>query len=217
MDSIIKFRNLTDELSSVPIYLKEITNKEGELILLLKHIHQYPQIRCNDIYKFILQGTCSWTHLLNEFAENKIKLYLKEELEGLEKPNQYDIFFELLDRETRLGRLNLRLWKEKKGNNIELLWKLMKKAQEETLNSIHLFSIRWKSLEKLVKDSVLFVPDEYSELLFSWIKHVHGIVKKVKNVSELPLVRHSNIYRKFYSPSYRIIREEDILDILNKI
>ena len=142
--------------------------------------------------------------------ETHIKDYLVKELSGAGKPTNFDELLEILDFETGLSRVNLRSWKEQFGEDVDLLWKLMLRAQNNTPTTTELFITRWNQFTRWIEKKVIFYPSGAEELVSNWIKLVRQIATEVKNPIELPMVSHSPMYKMFYSPSYRIVNENDL-------
>ena len=111
---------------------------------------------------------------------------------------------------TRLGRVNLRVWKELFGIDYNLLWELMQKAQKDTPRTTDLFIQRWEQFRGWINSEEIKYPSGAQKSIYKWLDLINEIASKTRNVSDLPMVSHSPMYKKFYNPSYRIVREIDI-------
>jgi hypothetical protein len=199
------FHSLTKTVSQIPVIF-EVT--EGTVLLdepLFFHIVKYPQLRWSDVYKFIMQGTCGWAHLNKIGDEDHLQNFLEKEMSEAEEPFKGEELFELLEKETGLTRVNLRVWKRIEGNDYKALWKLMKNKKIESAQSLGLFVKRWKHLIKWFDKKTLSCPEENIEEVKKWLSLVLKIAENSSSSSDLPLVSHSDKYRELYKPKYRVI------------
>jgi len=210
MVDFLGFKELAKEMAHIPIYLKELSLDEVLKQPLFIQMKKYPKLQFSDVYKFIYQGSCGWAHLSKLGDETQIKEYLKQELSEALSPKEHDEIFEILDYETGLGRVNLRSWKEYFGEEIDLLWELMKKAQHNTPTTTDLFIKRWGEFTEWIDKGVIRYPPEAEELVVNWISLIREIAVDVKIPVDLPLISHSVTYKNNYSPSYRLIIEEEL-------
>jgi len=201
------FQILTTKVSNIPVILKE---KDENVLInepLFYHIVKYPNLRWSDLYKFILQGTCGWTHLNKIGNEDHLLDYLKKEMIEAEEPLIGEELFEILEKETKIVRVNLRVWKKKKGKGYKSLWKLMKKLDIDTVYSLNLFKKRWEQLMSWFKENIISCPINQKEIVNEWLSLILEILESSKDSSELPLVSHSKKYREEYKPKYRVIKK----------
>jgi hypothetical protein len=205
-----KFKVLAEKAAKVSISLDKIDFDLLDRNPLLSHVYHYPKVQLIDLYKFILQGTCGWLHLSQIGNRKKIKDFLKKELEEAEGTYESDELFELLDIQTRLGRINLRSWKKHMGEDHELLWELMNNTELDTRESLPLFIERWKSLIEWFNNKILSYGKTAETTVKKWLDFVLNLAEESEEPKELPLVSHSEIYRKEYKPCYRIMKDIDI-------
>ncbi|MCE7742219.1 MAG: hypothetical protein GOP50_07140 [Candidatus Heimdallarchaeota archaeon] len=210
MIQLSEFKQLSKEMAHIPIYLKEITKKSLLEHPLFFHLSKYPLLQCRDVYKFIYQGSCGWAHLTKLGDEKHVKNYLVKELSEAVDPVEIDEIFELLDKETRIGRVNLRSWKAQVGEDLDLLWELMIKAKQNTPETTELFIQRWGEFSDWIEQGIIMYPLGAEKSMKKWLVLISEIAQKVELAVELPLVSHSPMYRKSYNPTYRLVREEDI-------
>lgn len=210
MSLISEFKRLSKEMAYIPIYLTEITKEKILEQPLFFHLSKYPLLKCSDVYKFIYQGSCGWSHLSKLGDELHVKNYLVKELSEALEPVEIDEIFELLDNKTRLGRVNLRSWKAQVGEDIELLWNLMLKTQQNTPDTTELFIQRWEEFSGWIEQGIITYPSGAKVSMTKWLALIADIAQEVTYPTELPMVSHSPMYRKIYHPTYRIVREEDI-------
>ncbi len=199
------FHSLTKTVSQIPVIFK-VT--EGKVLIdepLFYHIVKYPQLRWSDIYKFIMQGTCGWIHLTKIGDEDHLLNFLQKEMLEAEEPFKGEELFELLDKDTRLTRVNLRVWKKVEENDHESLWQLMKNKKIDSAQSLGLFIKRWKQLIKWFKENTISCPKENKETVKEWLSHILEIAKNSEKSTDLPLVSHSDNYREMYKPKYRVV------------
>ncbi len=212
MDNLKEFEDFIREMSHLPIYLRNVSEEEILQNPLFFHISKYPALQCIDVYKFIMQGSCGWSHMSSFGDEKHLKDYLIKEFEEAEEMQSIDAVFELLNEETRLGRVNLRAWKKHIGNEVDLLWDLMKKADETTPKTTKIFREKWKQLLDWVKERKITFPEGAFETVDRWLSIVMEIADKYELASEIPLVSHSPKFRKNYKPSYRLVKEIDLFN-----
>ncbi len=210
MSLLDEFRQLSEEMAYIPLYLKEVTQEAILEQPLFFHLSKYPLLQCIDVYKFLYQGSCGWAHLSSLGDEKQIKDYLVKELTEAEKQLEIDEIFELLDNKTRLGRVNLRSWKEHVGMDSELLLNLMMKAQQNTPGTPELFIERWEEFKEWLQQGLITYPAGAKKSMNRWLDLIFEIAHETVLSSDLPLVSHSPMFKKSYNPTYRIIREEDI-------
>lgn len=212
MNNLKEFEDFTREMSHIPIYLRNVSEEEILQNPLFFHISKYPALQCIDVYKFIMQGSCGWTHMTSFGNEKHLKDYLVKELENAEEMHSFDTLFELLNEETRLGRVNLRAWKKHFGNEADLLWDLMQKAEETTPKTTKIFREKWKQLTEWVREGKITFPEGVLESVERWLNIVMEISEKYELASEIPLVSHSPMFRNYYKPSYRLAKEIDLFN-----
>ena len=210
---IPEFEKLSKEMAHIPIYLKEMTKEEKLEQPLFLHMSKYSQLQFSDVYKFLYQGSCGWAHLSKLGDDSHIREYLTKELSEVTEITQYDEIFEILDYETGLGRVNLRVWKQYFGEDTDLLWKLMIIAQQNTPTNTNLFIKRWKSLAEWIDQKTITYPSGADELVARWFSLIETIASEVTDPSKLPMLSHSKMYKMYYNPSYRIIREDDLFPV----
>ncbi|MCE7739281.1 MAG: hypothetical protein KAU62_05290 [Candidatus Heimdallarchaeota archaeon] len=215
MDKIEFFRRLNRKISRIHVILSDDMEderlKENPLIV---HIQNHPKLKWRDIYKFLMQGTCGWVHLKHLGSENRIMEYLFQEFASSGEPLDNEDLYELLDLQTKYVRLNLRVWKKIIGDDPAAIWSLMLKVSKEIPTNTELFLQRWLELIELYERGIIKIKygrkRKYGRL-FQWLNFVLELISKAEKISEIPLVRHSAVFRRNYKPNYRIVKEEDVL------
>ncbi|MCK4844902.1 MAG: hypothetical protein KAS95_04455 [Candidatus Heimdallarchaeota archaeon] len=178
---------------------------------LLMHILQHTCITVIDIYKFILQGTCGWSHLITEKRDlHKIKKYLTSEFNQQAKPGDEEKLFDLLDQSTEIGRLNLRVWKHRVNEKTDEIWNMMDNVLQSAVFSLELFKIRFDEFGNFVNSKYIIIKEEDIEQYESWFKFITHLVSNARSCLNLPLVSHSEYFRSTYNPSYRLVFQKDI-------
>ncbi len=179
---------------------------------LLIHILQYTYITVIDIYKFILQGTCGWSHLITEKRNlHDIKKYLTSEFSQQAKPRDEEKLFDLLNRSTEIGRLNLRVWKLRVNDKTDEIWNMMENVQQSAVCSLELFKKRFEEFGNFVNSKYIIIKEEEDIVQYeSWFKFIIRLVSNAKSCLNLPLVSHSECFRSTYNPSYRLVFQKDI-------
>ena len=201
---------LMKRMASTRVKFEERFIKQHDIPLYL-HISRHPNICCIDIYKFILQGTCGWRHLLIQQNPENVYQFLIKEFNKI-TPLKDEPIFELLERETKIGRVHLKAWKYY-GLSIDDLWKAMNNITIPT-NSLALFKKRWQELKKFFEKGILSSSSEDDIYVKLWLKLVEMKTQNALSCDDLGLVSHSQLFRKSYNPSYRLALKEDIEKIL---
>lgn len=159
--------------------------------LLLKHYETYPDLQIEDIFKFLFQSTFGCGHLIKD--KEKVIDYIKTEYRNT--VYEKDDSVEELDGDF----CRVPLCVLKKGLSAETLGGLFilsaekeKGTVEDLLNKLDIF--RDLLTEKLLP----FSKDDFENKLMLWQKQ------------GFPAVRHSEIFRSKYNPSYRVISKDFI-------
>ncbi len=214
MKMIDFFHRLNRKISKVNVFLNISEDEDISKFPLLIHIQEHPYIRWRDIYKFLMQGTCGWVHLKHLGNENRIMEYLFQEFASAGNPLDNEDLYELLDSQTKFVRLNLRVWKKIIGDDPAAIWSLMQKASKEIPINTELFLQRWLELIELYEKGIIKINHRRKRKygrLFQWLNFVLELISKAEKITDIPLVRHSAIFRRNYKPNYRIVKEEDVL------
>lgn len=178
---------------------------------LLMHILQYTSITVIDIYKFILQGTCGWSHLITEKRDlHEIKKYLTSEFSQQVKPGDDEKLFELLDQSTEIGRLNLRVWRHRVNDKTDEIWKMMENVQQSAVCFLELFKKRFEEFGNYVNSKYIIIKEEDIVQYESWFEFIIRLISNAKSCLNLPLASHSECFRSTYNPSYRLVFQKDI-------
>lgn len=207
MASLKDFKRLAKELISHPIQVKleELPEK-----LLKEYFKKYPATTWVDLYKFILQATCGWSHLIHNSMKNRVYDNLVSEISALKSlPNDSTPLVELLDIHTLVARLHLRPWKRLFGQQVMPIWKSMNKVAKEVPQDIKLFRMRWQAISELANQGILLIEKSDEKITFSWINSLLDSTVDSDPISCLPLIHHSPLYREKYHPSYRIVYYPD--------
>ncbi len=150
-------------------------------------------MQIEDLYKLIYQSVMGPKHILQN--ETQAFQYLKKEMKecvGKEK----DLFVNI-GLKNDLVRVNLNVFKGKNCNPQKLF-----SAMKETAESIHPDKIKLKNVLKKTKS--LF---EENELKFLHHSIWKNFIEKLEE-RNFPRTSHSEIYKKSYFPSYRVVRKE---------
>ena len=208
------FRKLNRKISRIHVILSDEIDEQLKENPLIVHIKNHPKLRWQDIYKFLMQGACGWVHLKQLGNENRIMEYLFQEFTSSGDPLDNEDLYELQDSQTKFVRLNLRVWKKIIGDDPAVIWSLMQKASKEIPTNTELFLQRWTELIELYEKGFIKINHRRKRKygrLFHWLNFVLELISDAENISEIPLVRHSAVFRRNYKPNYRIVKEEDVL------
>ncbi|MCG3260727.1 MAG: hypothetical protein H7644_13325, partial [Candidatus Heimdallarchaeota archaeon] len=100
------------------------------------------------------------------------------------------------------------------GDDPAAIWSLMQKASKEIPINTELFLQRWLELIELYEKGIIKINHRRKRKygrLFQWLNFVLELISKAEKITDIPLVRHSAIFRRNYKPNYRIVKEEDVL------
>ncbi|MBY9001520.1 MAG: hypothetical protein KGD64_11425, partial [Candidatus Heimdallarchaeota archaeon] len=100
MKILEEFHELSSKITNTPITLREEDFINVNKNPIIDHIKRYPRLEWQDIYKFIFQGSCGWTHLSTNSSEKKVVQYLNNELTLASKPLPDEQLFESLNNST---------------------------------------------------------------------------------------------------------------------
>ncbi len=167
--------------------------------LLVSHANRYPQMGIQDAYKVLYQGCLGSEHLLDSFEQSEQDLVV--EWEDLEANDQIPIW-ENIRPDGQIVRFYLAPYKAR-GGQISQLLTLCYWSSTLFEGSMDDLKASWETLVKIVREKRWnkFSGEEMVEFDY-WLKKY-----------QFPPVHHTEIYRKAYHPSYRLLQRE-FLNIL---
>ena len=211
MNLFIQFEKAVSDISLFFVKLRTIDYKNEKKPPLIAHMVNFSNIKWRDIYKFIFQGTCGWTHLSSDKSLEKVKQYLIEELESINESDSTTSLYEILNYTTKLCRVNLQEWKFRFQESIEELWKLMLKANETTPKTTEIFAEQWKELIDMSENNYFIFRSKHEKnTVENWLNIVLDLAREVNLSSKMPLLHHSEEYRIKYKPHYRLVNVDDL-------
>lgn len=213
MKLLTEFKSLIPKISGISIFLQLDSSIHHPII---EHIKNYPKLEWQDIYKFVLQGSCGWTHLLSNRNQESVVQYLNNELNVASKPHPDERLFDILNNETFLCRINLRVWKNENLGKLHDLWNLMMKAEKTTPRTTDIFQKEWLNMMNLIDQGYIIKSEKCKYLVGEWIKNVAKLSEVNRKSSDMPLLHHSETYRINYKPSYRLVNKNDLLEFLKR-
>lgn len=161
------------------------------LKLIELHLHWYSLMEPRDIYKLLYQGSMGSEHLIS--SSEKFKSYLLLELDEL-NADPAERLLEPVRADVTLLRLNLRAWKARHVELDQLITALLETGAMYTSNQA-LLQASWEMFVKLCEIGRI---NQFSTHM------VHGFGDWLLEMA-FPVVHHSDIYRRAYQPSYRLI------------
>jgi len=160
-------------------------------IILEEQFKLYKDIQVQDVYKLIYQGIFGCEHAVDE--KSRERLY--EEFEMAE-PNEKEKVTEKIS-DFLIYRINIRPYKALEGEK-ETLFEWFYESSKMKEGTIKEFLINWKVFRLVNEHKHYFLDKE--------IKDFEKIIKQeYSKRKQLPLVHHSEEYRKANNPSYRVI------------
>ena len=213
MKLLTEFKSLTPKISGSSITL-QLDNSIHHPII--EHIKNYPKLEWQDVYKFVLQGSCGWAHLLSNKNQESVVQYLNDELNLASKPLPDERLFDILNTKTSLCRISLRVWKNENLGKLHDLWNLMMKAEKSTPRKTDIFRKDWLNIINLIDQGYIIKSIKNKYLVGEWIKIVGKLSEVNRKSSDMPLIHHSETYRTNYKPSYRLVNNNDLLEFLER-
>lgn len=167
--------------------------------LIRKQFLLYPEMKIQDLYKFIHQAALGSEHAVKDFAA--AKRWMDEELAKMNTSNHNELC-DTLSPGGKLVRVNLRPFR-KLNYNHELLVDAFVKTSNIFKGSIDTLKYFWSLAINLADKGS--IPLKKSEMISFF---------KEKEAQGFPAVHHSELYNKLYHPAYRVVAK-DYLDFLN--
>ncbi|MBN2011156.1 hypothetical protein JW960_17555 [candidate division KSB1 bacterium] len=162
--------------------------------LVLFHQDMRPLMTAQDVYKMLYQSVFGIGHILNN--PQHARHYLEDEVDALSIDPADDLLIEPISHTTTMVRVNLRPFDLMLGD-YDKFFDVMIESALKTTGSIAEFCVLWDSYVELVKSGhLLFNLPELAAL--------HIDVKQ----AAYPVMHHSPIYRRHYSPAYRVVKKE---------
>lgn len=162
--------------------------------VIINHFNKYPQMMVQDMIKLIYQNEFASGHLIRNVSESLHRLHT--EVEGI-TVSDYDANISLFDEiGNGLVRLNLNSIKDYQIEleTINSFFVLTSKAFKGTIDS---FERKLKVLRQLCEEG---------KLPFT-VYEVDENIQDLK-AQNYPPVSHSDVYRRAYNPSYRVVLAE---------
>lgn len=174
--------------------------KSGLKNLINSHFQLYPKMQIQDLYKLIYQSVMGPKHILQN--EEIAFYYLKNEMENC-IGNEKNLFVNI-GLKNNLVRVNLNIFR-KQIDDIEKLFSVMQKTAENIQSEKIQLKIVLEEIKILFKKNnlKLFQPS-------NWINFIEKLERK-----NFPHISHSEVYKKNYFPSYRVILKEIFLEKFN--
>ena len=188
---------------------REITIKDINLlakITLEDILHQqfalYDHLEIRDIYKLLYQSSLGCEHALND--KSSIFNRLQKEITEL-RTDQKESLFEVISPGAEIIRVNLRPFIRKGGDLKELNDKFFQSAQiyKGSLDTLVEYWKIFKRIGSAIRSD--FQPQD-----------IEKFFHKMKKIN-FPAISHSESYREFHSPAYRVILRKLINDELKRI
>ena len=167
-----------------------MNNNQKTKELIISHFNKYPNLKIQDLFKFLFQSSFGCEHLVSSL--DKVKSYLNDEYNNIKQSN-----FSIDSLDGNYSRVPLSYID--KGLSIDTFSKLFYLSSKTEENGLLLLKEKLNVLCSLAKDNLLpFSINEVCDEINKW---------KEQNY---PAVHHSNEFRSFYKPSYRLISNDYI-------
>ncbi len=171
-----------------------ILNERELLPWLQGRLNQRPSMEPRDAYKLLYQGLLGSEHLIA--SPESFTLWLVEELDALES-GESDPLWESIRPDGSLGRVNLRPYKARSGDPLDLVVACLETARR-----------KWGTLDELVAAWDLVVESNHSTVWASWDLAELTAVTRLVQANNYPALHHSQSYQDAYQPAYRLVAAE---------
>lgn len=159
---------------------------------LISHYKRYPELKIQDIFKYLHQSSFGCEHLISDY-DLTVERILGEYKTANTSDGEY---VDQLDGE--YSRINLNCLN--KGLSAKTLGKLFLKSSKTEPDSIKNLEAKLNVAKELIIENVLpFSLDKYEKMVMQW------------RTEGYPPLRHSNEFREKYKPAYRVISNEFVL------
>lgn len=158
--------------------------------IILEQVKRYPKLQIEDIYKLVYQAAMGNIHLA-ENTERALE-YLKKEFEDIE-PDDTLPLIEPISHSGEIVRVNLKPFKAQQ-RDLEKLGQAMIQSAQSIEPSLTMLLRYWRDVQALAQSGQIpFNEEDLQEFL------------KKQRKANFPAVHHSEVYRKNYSPAYRVV------------
>ncbi len=179
------------------MYSKKDTqiNKRSETVsqIIQKQFSIYPEMKIQDLYKFIHQAALGSEHAVKNFSS--AKKWMEEELAGM-NTFYHNELYDTLTSGGSLVRVNLRPYL-KLGYDPELIVNAFIETANNYKGSVDTLKYFWSLAIKLADGGD--IPLNKSEMVSFF---------KEKEAQGFPAVHHSELYNNLYHPAYRVVANE---------
>jgi hypothetical protein len=160
----------------------------------------HPGMQARDVYKLLYQAAFGVEHLLTDTAG--VKAFLKQELAHTDTGSGPEPLLERISPDGRMVRVNLRPLRALNFPADSLVEAMFTSAAETIADSM-LFHRGWNEYVALVRYGLLPAPADLAE----WTRRVAD--------GELGPAHHSAGYVEANRPSYRVVRRDRLVPMLN--
>jgi len=158
--------------------------------ILEAQFKMHKDVKVQDMYKLLYQGTFGSEHMLNE----KSREIFYEEFEKAE-PNKEEIMIERISPTFFLYRLNIRPYKFYNGEK-ETLFEWFYESSKIKEGRVQDFLTFWNVFKGINQEKNYFLP-----------KEIQDFEKKYIEQKQIPVMHHSEQYKKANNPSYRVVND----------
>ena len=156
--------------------------------LLTEHYKKYPELQLQDIFKYIHQSSFGCEHMVPSL--DAVTQYLQKEYEKAEFSAE---LYDKLDGE--YTRVHFSVLKQ--GLSVDTFAKLFYLSAEKKTDGKAALGQKLETVRDLISDGTLpFAPVDFEKELAEWEKNGFSAV------------HHSDVFRRTYKPSYRVIADE---------
>ena len=158
---------------------------------LLAQYEKYPELKLQDLFKYMFQSAFGCEHMLSDVAS--AESYIRKEAEQQQDTTEKGAFTEPLDGD--YCRVHLSYLKE--GLSPETFAKLFVRSAEHVAEGQTALAEKLSVLGELVTEGELPIsPEEFSTMVEEW------------KDAGFPAVHHSERFRETYHPAYRLMKKE---------
>ncbi len=168
--------------------------------LIQKQFSMYPEMKIQDLYKFVHQAAMGSEHAVKDFVSTQ--RWMDEELASMKNVHPNELC-DTLSPGGKFVRVNMRPY-IKLGYDPEKLVNAFIKTANNHKGSIDTLKYYWSIAIYLADEGDIPLNKSEMESFF-----------KEKKRDGFPAVHHSDLYNKLYSPAYRVVAT-DYLNFLKK-
>ena len=188
----------------LPLILALVCTTSGILDFAIPRWKADPNMRIEDAYKWIYQATRGGEHAAPDRAA--ANQWLARELERLGTTPKGEPMWEPMCKDSRIGRLNLRAYRDQGGRPDDLVDAFLTSAAQYR-SEPKTFYNAWIELGRRLKKQ------GFGHLTYAEWRRLDAEMK----AKEYPAIHHSETYNKAKAPAYRVLTRGEMEKLRSKL